>query len=74
MCYNLTSHTEHTTENSIGTSKEVDDYITEGGYTLPLDLALPLYSWSVVFRGNQFKGILVHYDAFVTDTIRFKKV
>jgi hypothetical protein len=74
MCYNLTSPTDHTTENSIGTSKEVEDYITKGGYALPLDLALPLYSWSVVFRGNQFKGILSDYDAFVTDTIRFKKV
>jgi hypothetical protein len=74
MCYNLTSPTDHTTENSIGTSKEVEDYITQGGYTLPLDLALPLYSWSVVFRGNEFKGILSDYDAFVKDTIRFKKV
>ncbi|WP_281322310.1 hypothetical protein [Flavobacterium aestivum] len=74
MCYNLTSPTDHTTENSIGTSKEVEDYITKGGYALPLDLALPLYSWSVVFRGNQFKGILSDYDGFVKDTIRFKKV
>ena len=74
MCYNLTSPTDHTTENSIGTSKEVEDYITQDGYALPLDLALPLYSWSVVFRGNQFKGILSDYDAFVTDTVRFKKV
>jgi hypothetical protein len=74
MCYNLTSPTDHTTENSIGTSKEVEDYITQDGYALPLDLALPLYSWSVVFRGNQFKGILSDYDAFVKDTIRFKKV
>jgi hypothetical protein len=74
MCYNLTSPTDHTTENSIGTSKEVEDYITQDGYTLPLDLALPLYSWSVVFRGNQFKGILSDYDAFVKDTLRFKKV
>jgi hypothetical protein len=74
MCYNLTSPTDHTTENSIGTSKEVEDYITQDGYALPLDIALPLYSWSVVFRGNQFKGILSDYDAFVTDTNRFKKV
>jgi hypothetical protein len=74
MCYNLTSPTDYKTENSIGTSKEVEEYVTHGGYILPLDLALPLYSWSVVFRGNQFKGILTDYDAFVTDTIHFKKV
>ena len=74
MCYNLTSPTEYKTENSIGTSKEVEEYVTQGGYALPLDLALPLYSWSVVFRGNQFKGILTDYDNFVTDTIHFKKI
>jgi len=74
MCYNLTSPADFKTENSIGTSKEVEDYVSEDGYSLPLDLALPLYSWSVVFRGNQFKGILSDYDAFLTDTVHFRKL
>jgi hypothetical protein len=39
-----------------------------------LNFALPLYSWSVVFRGKQFKGILSDYEDFEKDTVRFKKV
>lgn len=74
MCYNLTSPTDYKSKNSIGTSKEVEEYVVQDGYKLPLNFALPLYSWSVVFRGKQFKGILSDYDAFVKDTVRFKKV
>lgn len=74
MCYNLTSPTDYKTENSIGTSKDVEAYITHGNYKLNLDIALPLYSWSVVFRGNQFKGILSDYDNFIKDTLNFKKI
>lgn len=74
MCYNLSSPADYKSTNSIGTSKEVEDYIVQGGYKLPLNLALPLYSWSVVFRGNQFKGILSDYDAFEKDTVRFKRI
>jgi hypothetical protein len=74
MCYNLTSPTDYKTENSIGTSKEVEQYLTHNDYQLKLDLALPLYSWSVVFRGNEFKGILSDYDDFVRNTTKFKKI
>lgn len=74
MCYNLTSPTDYKSKNSIGTSKEAEEYIVQDGYKLPLNFALPLYSWSVVFRGKQFKGILSDYEDFEKDTVRFKKV
>lgn len=74
MCYNLTKPEDFTTKNSIGTSEELAQYITHDKYKLKLDIALPLYSWAVVFRGNQFKGILSDYDQVRTDTIKFRKL
>jgi len=74
MCYNLTKPDDFKTKNSIGTSDELAQYITHKKYRLKLDIALPLYSWAVVFRGNQFKGILSDYDQLRNDTIKLKKV
>ncbi|MEO8534171.1 MAG: hypothetical protein ABI441_10485 [Flavobacterium sp.] len=73
MCYNLTKPEDFKTKNSIGTSAELEQYITHADYKLKLDIALPLYSWAVVFRGNQFKGILSDYDNLMSDTIKLKK-
>jgi len=74
MCYNLTKPEDFNSKNSIGTSEELAQYITHDQYKLKLDIALPLYSWAVVFRGNQFKGILSDYDQLRNDTIKLKKV
>ncbi|WP_291286483.1 hypothetical protein [Flavobacterium sp.] len=74
MCYNITKPEEFNTKNSIGTSEELAQYITHDKYPLKLDIALPLYSWAVVFRGNQFKGILSDYDRLQNDTVKLKKV
>lgn len=74
MCYNLTKPDDFKTKNSIGTSDELAKYITHDKYKLKLDIALPLYSWAVVFRGNQFKGILSDYDELRNDTIKAKKL
>lgn len=73
MCYNLTKPEDFSTKNSIGTSEELAEYITHDQYKLKLDIALPLYSWAVVFRGNKFKGILSDYDQLRNDTIKLKK-
>lgn len=73
MCYNLTKPDDFKTKNSIGTSDELAEYITHSDYKLKLDIALPLYSWAVVFRGNQFKGILSDYDNLMTDTLKLRK-
>lgn len=73
MCYNLTKPDDFKTKNSIGTSNELAQYIIHSEYKLKLDIALPLYSWAVVFRGNQFKGILSDYDQLLKDSIKLKK-
>jgi hypothetical protein len=73
MCYNMTNPEDRKTENSIGTSNELGQYITHDKYPLKLNIALPLYSWSLVFRGNQFKGILSNAFDYTKDSITFKK-
>jgi hypothetical protein len=74
MCYNITKPEDFQTKNSIGTSEELAQYITHSDYKLKLDIALPLYSWAVAFRGNQFKGILSDYDKLLNDSVKVKKV
>ncbi|MGN7811533.1 hypothetical protein [Flavobacterium sp. 22076] len=73
MCYNITKPDDLQTKNSIATSEELAQYITHGDYKLKLDIALPLYSWAVAFRGNQFKGILSDYAQLIKDTSKVKK-
>lgn len=74
MCYNITKPDDFQTKNSIGTSEELAQYISHSDYKLKLDIALPLYSWAVAFRGNQFKGILSDYDQLLNDSIKLKKI
>jgi len=74
MCYNINEPDDFQTKNSIGTSTELQQYLTHSDYKLKLDLALPLYSWAVVFRGNQFKGILSDYESIMYETAKLKKV
>jgi hypothetical protein len=73
MCYNMTNPTEYKTKNSIGTSDELADYVTHDKYPLELDIALPLFSWSVLFRGGEFKGVISDYQEFEKSPTIFKK-
>lgn len=73
MCYNMTNPESRTTENSIGTNNELEKYIVHDQYKLKLNIALPLYSWSLVFRGDKFKGILSNEIDFTKDESIFKK-
>jgi hypothetical protein len=73
MCYNMTNPESRTTENSIGTNNDLEKYIVHDKYKLKLNIALPLYSWSLVFRGDKFKGILSNEIDFTKDETVFKK-
>jgi hypothetical protein len=73
MCYNMTNPESRTTENSIGTNNDLQKYIVHDKYKLKLNIALPLYSWSLIFRGDKFKGILSNEIDFTRDETVFKK-
>ncbi|PSL47451.1 hypothetical protein CLV51_102298 [Chitinophaga niastensis] len=61
MCYNMGDLHKPGDHNSILDVATMTSYIGNdriAGYPLPLDIALPLFEWSVLFRNGQYIGIL----------------
>lgn len=58
MCYNVQAANEYDAENSIATLDEIKKYIHGVTYPLKIDVALPLFSWGVLFRNGEFKGVV----------------
>jgi len=59
MCYNMGNLRKYGTQNSILDVQEVKKYAGENlaYYPMPIDVALPLFSWAVVFRDGNYAGI-----------------
>ncbi len=68
MCYNMGNLKNSSSNNSIIDDKVFEQYMAKlPYYSLPLDIALPLFEWKVWFKGNQFKGLLSHLpDSLLT--------
>ncbi len=76
MFYNMGDIEDVTEPNSILNLEKAKKYTqTLDNYPLHLDLALPLFSWGVVFREDKFIRLINNLDetAFA-DTLRFKKI
>ena len=59
MCYNMGNLKDPATRNSILDPVDLQKYTGSlQDYPLPLDVALPMFSWYVLFRGNTYKGLL----------------
>jgi hypothetical protein len=59
MCYNAGNIKSADTKNSIFDHQEVMSYLDAGEYPIPLDYALPVFEWAVLYSGNkEFKNIL----------------
>ncbi len=59
MCYNISNVKDFNVSNSIFDIKEAEKYTNNlSEYKLPLDIALPVYSWGVVFSAQKFKMII----------------
>ncbi|HRJ15528.1 MAG: hypothetical protein IAE84_06415 [Saprospiraceae bacterium] len=59
MPYNLENPARFSLQNSIYDSREAAKYLRQQPpYPLPCDVALPLFSWGVQFRGEEFRGFL----------------
>ena len=69
MCYNLGRIDKPDTRNSVFDLKELQLYLSDKKYALPLDLALPVFGWYAWFRGPVFKGIIYGNELNITDTI-----
>lgn len=59
MCYNMGNLKKASTVNSIIEAAELEKYITNlDDYPLPLDIALPLFDWKVLYHDNVYKGLI----------------
>jgi hypothetical protein len=58
MCYNINAPNKFEVKNSLFNKEEVLSYVQNVEYPLPLDLAMPTFSWGVLFDQNkQFIGL-----------------
>jgi hypothetical protein len=75
MCYNMGDLDDWATENSILDTAILKSYLSPTpDYPLPLDLALPLFRWGVLFRDGRLAKLLNGLsDADMQDTARFAK-
>lgn len=59
MCYNTGSFRNPHAHNSILSYNDVEPYLKSTiSYPLHLDLALPIYDWTLCYRDNEFAGII----------------
>lgn len=76
MCYNMGNLRKPGNHNSIMDLAEMELYLKDflHEYPLPVDMALPLFSWSVVFRNGEYAGISKRLDPrLLTDTTVFSR-
>ena len=59
MCYNMGNLRKYGAQNSILDQQELDLYLKNYllNYPLKLDVALPIFKWTVVFRNREYAGI-----------------
>ncbi len=68
MCYNMGNLQRPETKNSIIDDAVLIQYIDHAkDYSLPLDIALPIFDWWVWFSGNDYKG-LIHSNSISLPT------
>ncbi|WP_235972740.1 hypothetical protein [Pedobacter ghigonis] len=76
MCYNMGNLRKYGEQNSILNQHEMDLYLKDylAQYPLALDVALPIFEWSVVFRNQEYAGISKHISKVqLQDTKLFKQ-
>ncbi|HXP50036.1 MAG TPA: hypothetical protein VN922_08785, partial [Bacteroidia bacterium] len=73
MFYNMGKINGTPGYNSIYNSKDADKYVTYvSNYTLPLDVALPVFSWALLIRGGEAHDVLEKaVDKDFADTSQF---
>jgi len=64
MCYNMGNLRKYGEQNSILDMNEMEVYLKDKlkSYPLKIDVALPLFSWAVIFRKQQYAGISKHIN------------
>ncbi len=76
MCYNMQMANDYSVTNSIATQDELRKYIQGEKYPLKLDVALPVFSWALLFRNQKSIGIIGNADSqdFRNDIENYKSM
>lgn len=70
MCYNLIPPFEQEYQNSIQNNDELAKYLKGAEtYPLPIDIALPIFSWMQVYKNDRFHGV---FPAIENDTAKLQ--
>jgi hypothetical protein len=74
MCYNLSNLKDISVKNSILDINELKKYLVNSKtYSIPLDVALPVFSWGLVFQNKQFKDIYRNMSREDAEKLSFLK-
>jgi hypothetical protein len=74
MCYNTGNIEDKNAQNSIFDLADATKYRSDAAYPLPLDLALPIFSWALVYRADELWRIIPECQATTfSDTTKFIK-
>ena len=72
MVYNTGNFSDPNEKNSIISEENVDPYLKHlKNYPLHLDVAYPTYSWQLLFRNREFKGLINGIE--LMDTVNFSQ-
>ncbi len=75
MAYNMGNLRDPKTYNSILEANELRKYISYlSDYPLDLDVALPIFEWIVLFRNNNFNGLIQKLPENIFSDKGFKKI
>lgn len=76
MVYNMEPLTDFKVENSIIRKETVAKYLQNiEAYPLQLDIALPIFSWTLLFEGEKLKGIMRNLQpSSLKDTALFSPI
>ncbi|MFN8358148.1 MAG: hypothetical protein U0Y10_27040 [Spirosomataceae bacterium] len=75
MCYNMADWKKASTENSIFDTEVIGSYLGNvEDHPLPLDVALPLFRWAVIYRHNRFVAFVNHADSPLLQRLRYLTV
>lgn len=75
MFYNTGDIESENTRNSIIDAKDASKYVLGAAkhYPIPLDLALPVFSWTLIYREGEFWKIINGVPPDLDDTTRFDR-
>lgn len=74
MCYNTGKIKDWATDNSIATPEDIAPYLKKTApYPIALGVALPIFSWTIIFRDSSFYKIVSDSDlSWQQDTIHYQ--